>query len=141
MPNSSGNTIQHLGVAVASIDDALAFWRDGLGLELKEIEVVEDQGVRVAMLPIGESRIELLEATGAETPVGKFIAKRGAGLHHLCVEVDDINAKLAELKARGVRLIDEQPRTGAGGALVAFVHPSSTGGVLIELTQRGTGSH
>ena len=133
--------IQHLGVAVASIDDALAFWRDGLGLELNEIEVVEDQGVRVAMLPIGESRIELLEATGSETPVGKFIAKRGAGMHHLCIEVDDINAKLAELKARGVRLIDEQPRMGAGGALVAFVHPSSTGGVLIELTQRGTGSH
>ncbi|MEO7632835.1 MAG: methylmalonyl-CoA epimerase [Blastocatellia bacterium] len=141
MAISSENTIQHLGVAVASIDDALAFWRDGLGLELKEIEVVEDQGVRVAMLPIGDSRIELLEATGAETPVGKFIAKRGAGIHHLCVEVDDINAKLAELKEQGVRLIDEQPRTGAGGALVAFVHPSSTGGVLIELTQRGTGSH
>ncbi|MEP7338604.1 MAG: methylmalonyl-CoA epimerase [Acidobacteriota bacterium] len=133
--------IQHLGVAVVSIDDALAFWRDALGLELKEIEVVEDQGVRVAMLPIGESRIELLEATGSETPVGKFIAKRGAGIHHLCVEVNDISAKLAELKARGVRLIDEQPRTGAGGALVAFVHPSSTGGVLIELTQRGTGIH
>jgi len=133
--------IQHLGVAVASIDDALAFWRDGLGLELKEIEVVEDQGVRVAMLPIGESRIELLEATGSETPVGKFIARRGAGMHHLCVEVEDVRARLAELKARGVRLIDEEPRTGAGGALVAFVHPASTGGVLIELTQRGTGSH
>jgi methylmalonyl-CoA/ethylmalonyl-CoA epimerase len=133
--------IQHLGVAVGSIDEALAFWRDGLGLELKEIEVVEDQGVRVAMLPIGESRIELLEATGQETPVGRFVAKRGAGMHHVCVEVEDLSAKLAELKARGVRLIDEQPRIGAGGALVAFVHPASTGGVLIELTQRGTGSH
>ena len=133
--------IQHLGVAVGSIDEALAFWRDGLGLELKEIEVVEDQGVRVAMLPIGESRIELLEATGEDTPVGRFVAKRGAGMHHLCVEVEDISAKLSELKARGVRLIDEQPRIGAGGALVAFVHPASTGGVLIELTQQGTGSH
>lgn len=133
--------IQHLGVAVGSIDEALRFWRDALGLELKEIEVVEDQGVRVAMLPIGESRIELLEATGDETPVGRFVAKRGPGIHHLCVEVNDINAKLAELKARGVRLIDRQPRIGAGGALVAFVHPSSTGGVLIELTQRGSGSH
>ncbi len=133
--------IQHLGVAVASIDEALAFWRDGLGLDLGEIELVEDQGVRVAMLPIGESRIELLEATGDETPVGKFIAKRGPGIHHLCVEVDDIEARLAELKARGVRLIDESPRIGAGGALVAFVHPAGTGGVLIELTQRGTGSH
>lgn len=133
--------IQHLGVAVASIDEALSFWRDGLGLDLGEIELVEDQGVRVAMLPIGESRIELLEATGDETPVGKFIAKRGPGIHHLCVEVDDIEARLAELKARGVRLIDESPRIGAGGALVAFVHPAGTGGVLIELTQRGTGSH
>lgn len=133
--------IQHLGVAVNSIDEALNFWRDALGLELREIEVVEDQGVRVAMLPLGESRVELLEATGAETPVGKFIAKRGPGIHHLCVEVDDIRAKLAALKARGVRLIDEEPRTGAGGALVAFVHPASTGGVLIELTERGTGHH
>ena len=137
----SSNKIQHLGIAVGSIDEALAFWRDGLGLELKEIEIVADQGVRVAMLPIGESRIELLEATGEDTPVGKFIAKRGAGMHHLCVEVEDVAAKLAELKAKNVRLIDEQPRLGAGGALVAFVHPASTGGVLIELTQRGTGSH
>jgi methylmalonyl-CoA/ethylmalonyl-CoA epimerase len=133
--------IQHLGVAVDSIDKALNFWRDALGLELQEIEVVADQGVRVAMLPLGESRIELLEATGAETPVGKFIAKRGPGIHHICVEVADIRAKLADLKARGVRLIDEEPRVGAGGALVAFVHPASTGGVLIELTERGTGNH
>jgi methylmalonyl-CoA/ethylmalonyl-CoA epimerase len=131
--------IQHLGVAVESIEEALAFWRDALGLELKAVEVVEDQGVRVAMLPIGESRIELLEAAGAETPVGKFLAKRGPGIHHLCVEVDDINAKLSELKSRGTRLINEQPVIGAGGALVAFVHPSSTGGVLIELTQKGSG--
>jgi methylmalonyl-CoA/ethylmalonyl-CoA epimerase len=88
------------------------------------------------MLPIGESRIELLEATSEDTPVGKFLAKRGPGIHHLCVEVGDIDAKLGELKARGVRLIDEQPRIGAGGALVAFIHPSATGGVLIELTQK-----
>ena len=141
MSNPSETIIQHLGVAVESIDEALAFWRDALGLELKGVEVVEDQGVRVAMLPIGESRIELLEATGEETPVGKFLAKRGPGIHHLCVEVNDINAKLAELKTRGARLIDERPRVGAGGALVAFIHPSSTGGVLIELTQAGSGSH
>ncbi len=139
MSNPKEIVIQHLGVAVESIEEALAFWRDALGLELKDVEIVEDQGVRVGMLPIGESRIELLEATGAETPVGKFLAKRGPGIHHLCVEVNDINAKLSELKARGVRLIDEQPRIGAEGALVAFVHPSSTGGVLIELTQRGNG--
>jgi methylmalonyl-CoA/ethylmalonyl-CoA epimerase len=141
MSNPKEITIQHLGVAVESIDGALAFWRDALGLELNAVEVVEDQGVRVAMLPIGESRIELLEATGDQTPVGRFLAKRGPGIHHLCVEVDDINAKLDELRARGARLIDERPRIGAGGALVAFVHPSSTGGVLIELTQKGTGSH
>ena len=139
MSNPKEIAIQHLGVAVESIDDALAFWRDALGLELKGVEVVEDQGVRVAMLPIGESRIELLEATGDETPVGKFLAKRGPGIHHLCVEVNDINAKLDELRAHGARLIDERPRIGAGGALVAFVHPSSTGGVLIELTQKGSG--
>lgn len=137
----SDSSIQHLGVAVNSLDEALAFWRDGLGLELREIEVVEDQGVRVAMLPIGASRIELLEATGTETPVGKFLAKRGPGIHHLCVEVNDLPAKLAELKARGTRLIDEEPRRGAGGMLVAFVHPASTGGVLLELTQRGSGQH
>lgn len=137
----SETQISHLGIAVNSLDEALAFWRDGLGLELKEIEVVEDQGVRVAMLPIGESRIELLEATGAVTPVGKFLAKRGPGIHHLCVEVNDLSAKLAELKTRGIRLIDEAPRIGAGGMLVAFVHPASTGGVLLELTQRGSGHH
>jgi methylmalonyl-CoA/ethylmalonyl-CoA epimerase len=140
MSNPKEIAIQHLGVAVESIDDALAFWRDALGLELKEVEVVQDQGVRVAMLPIGESRIELLEATAPETPVGKFLAKRGPGIHHLCVEVDDINAKLDELRAHGARLIDDRPRIGAGGSLVAFVHPSSTGGVLIELTQKGSES-
>ena len=141
MSNPSEIIIQHLGVAVESIEASLAFWHDALGLDLKGVEVVEDQGVRVAMLPIGESRIELLEATGEETPVGKFLVKRGPGIHHLCIEVNDINAKLSELKANGARLIDEQPRIGAGGALVAFIHPSSTGGVLIELTQKGSGSH
>ncbi|MBO0861859.1 MAG: methylmalonyl-CoA epimerase [Chloracidobacterium sp.] len=135
MTNPSRTIIQHLGVAVESIEEALAFWRDALGLELKEIEIVEDQGVRVAMLPIGESRIELLEATARDTPIGKFLAKRGPGIHHLCVEVSDINAKLSELKSRGARLIDERPRIGAGGSFVAFIHPASTGGVLIELTQ------
>lgn len=127
--------INHLGVAVVSIDEALTFWRDGLGLELHEIEVVEDQGVRTAMLPLGESRIELLEATGAETPVGKFLAKRGSGIHHVCVEVADVAAKLAQLKQQGIRLIDEQPRRGAGGMIVAFIHPASTGGVLVELVE------
>ncbi len=127
--------INHLGVAVSAIDDALKFWRDGLGLELHEIEVVAEQGVRTAMLPLGESRIELLEATGDDTPVGKFLAKRGPGIHHVCIEVADIAAKLAQLQAQGIRLIDEQPRRGAGGMLVAFVHPASTGGVLVELVE------
>jgi LAO/AO transport system kinase len=133
--------IQHLGVAVSSIDNALGFWRDALGLDVSEVETVEDQGVRVAMLPIGESRIELLEATGAETPVGKFLSKRGAGIHHICIEVADIAGTLARLKAASIRLIDEEPRRGAGGMLVAFVHPASTGGVLLELTQKGSGKH
>ena len=137
---SQSSKINHLGIAVSSLEDALQFWRDGLGLKLHEIEVVEDQGVRVAMLPLGASRIELLEATGTETPVGKFIAKRGPGIHHLCVQVEDIRAQLADLKARGIRLIDETPRLGAGGMLVAFVHPASTGGVLLELTQTVSGA-
>ena len=128
--------IDHLGIAVVSLDKALSFYRDLLGLELEETEVVEDQKVRVAMLPIGDSRIELLEATADDSPIAKFIAKRGTGIHHICVEVSDISAKLAALKSQGVRLIDEQPKRGAGGHLVAFVHPSSTHGVLIELTQR-----
>jgi LAO/AO transport system kinase len=138
MSDSSSNLprkINHLGIAVNSIDEALAFWRDGMGLELHDIEVVADQGVRVAMLPLGESRIELLEATGDETPLAKFIAKRGAGIHHVAVDVENINDKLAELKERGIRLIDEQPRIGAGGSLIAFIHPASTGGVLVELVQ------
>lgn len=128
--------VHHLGVAVPSIDESLKFWRDALGLELREVETVSDQGVRVAMLPLGESRIELLEATGEDTPVGKFLSRRGAGIHHLCVEVADLSAILEKLKAAGIRLIDEEPRPGAGGALVAFVHPASTGGVLLELTQK-----
>ena len=136
MISSKKVKIDHLGIAVSSIDDAVNFWRDGLGLLLKEIEVVEDQGVRVAILPVGDSRIELLEATGEETPVGKFIARRGPGIHHLSLEVHDLKAMLGELRERGVRLIDQAPRIGAGGALIAFIHPSSTGGVLIELVQR-----
>jgi methylmalonyl-CoA/ethylmalonyl-CoA epimerase len=137
MKSSKGVKIDHLGIAVSSLAEAVNFWRDGLGITLQEIEVVEDQGVRVAILPVGDSRIELLEATGEETPVGKFIAKRGAGIHHLSLEVNDLKAMLGELKNRGIRLIDQEPRLGAGGSLIAFIHPSSTGGVLIELAQKG----
>ncbi|MCA1591901.1 MAG: methylmalonyl-CoA epimerase [Acidobacteria bacterium] len=127
--------IEHIGIATPSLDDALKFWRDALGLEVSHTEVVEEQGVRVAMLPVGEPRIELLEPTGPESPVAKFLDKRGAGIHHIAVRVDDIRASLARLKEQGARLIDETPRTGAGGCLVAFVHPSSVGGVLLELVE------
>src|SRR5436189_2557510 len=128
--------INHLGIATKGIDDALAFWADALGLENVHTETVEDQKVRVAMLPIGESRVELLEATSPDSPISKFLEKRGPGIHHIAVAVDDIRASLAELKAKGAKLIDQEPRAGAGGCLVAFVHPSSTGGVLFELVQK-----
>lgn len=127
--------INHLGIATKGIDEALRFWSDALGLENVHTEIVEDQKVRVAMLPIGESRLELLEPTSEDSPISKFLEKRGGGIHHIAVEVDDINASLAKLKTQGMRLIDETPRIGAEGCLVAFVHPSSANGVLLELVQ------
>jgi methylmalonyl-CoA/ethylmalonyl-CoA epimerase len=127
--------INHLGIATKGIDEALKFWEDALGLENVHTEVVEDQKVRVAMLPLGESRIELLEPTSEDSPISKFIEKRGGGIHHIAVEVEDIEAALAKLKREGARLIDETPRIGAEGCLVAFVHPSSANGVLLELVQ------
>ena len=130
--------IDHIGIATRGIQDALTFYRDAMKLDVVETEEVADQKVRVAMLPIGESRIELLEATSADSPISKFIEKRGPGIHHLAINVDDIHGALAQLKENGARLIDSQPRRGAGGCLVAFVHPSSTGGVLLELVQNPT---
>ncbi|PYS25397.1 MAG: methylmalonyl-CoA epimerase [Acidobacteria bacterium] len=127
--------IDHIGVATNGIEEAANFYRDTLGLDVAEIEEVANQRVRVAMLPIGESRIELLEATSEDSPISKFLAKRGPGIHHIAVRVEDIRASLAELKQKGARLIDEEPRVGAGGCLVAFIHPSSAGGVLLELVQ------
>ena len=127
--------INHLGIATKGIDEALKFWQDALGLENVHTETVEDQKVRVAMLPIGETRIELLEATSDDSPIAKFVEKRGGGIHHIAVEVENIEESLAKLKAKGARLIDEQPRVGAEGCLIAFVHPSSTNGVLLELIQ------
>ena len=127
--------INHLGIATKGIDQALEFWADALGLEAVHTEIVEDQKVRVAMLPVGESRIELLEPTSDDSPISKFLEKRGGGIHHIAIEVEDIEASLARLKARGMRLIDETPRKGAEGCLVAFVHPSSANGVLLELVQ------
>ncbi len=128
--------IDHLGIATKGIDEALKFWEDALGLENVHTEVVVDQKVKVAMLPVGESRIELLEPTSDDSPISNFLEKRGGGLHHIAVEVEDIDAALSRLKDRGMRLIDESPRIGAEGCLVAFVHPSSANGVLLELVQK-----
>jgi len=127
--------LEHIGIATRSLDDSLGFWRDALGLEVVHTEVVEEQGVRVAMLPVGEPRIELLEPTSADSPVAKFLEKRGAGIHHIAVRVEDIRVALAQLKEKGARLIDETPRVGANGCLVAFVHPATAGGVLLELVE------
>jgi len=127
--------IDHLGIATKGIDDALAFWQDALGLENVHTEIVEEQKVRVAMLPIGETRIELLEPTSDDSPISKFLEKRGSGIHHIAVEVEDIEVTLRQLKAKGMRLIDETPRIGAENCLVAFVHPSAANGVLLELVQ------
>ncbi len=127
--------IDHIGIAVHDLDKALELYCDKLGFELKSTEVVEEQKVKVAFLPIGESKLELLEPTGAESPIEKFLAKKGEGIHHLSFRVSDIAAKIEQLKAAGVELIDEKPRLGAAGALIAFLHPRSTGGILIELCQ------
>ena len=128
--------IDHLGIAVKSISDSLSFYRDMLGMEIAGTETVDDQGVHVALLPVGEARIELLEPVSAETPVGRFITKRGEGVHHICYEVDDLSSKLDELRSRGVRLLDGYPRRGAEGKLVAFLHPASAHGVLVELVEK-----
>jgi methylmalonyl-CoA epimerase len=127
--------INHLGIATKEIDEALKFWENALGLENVHTETVEDQKVRVAMLPIGESRIELLEPTSDDSPISKFLERRGGGIHHIAVEVENIEQALEKLKSEGMRLIDENPRIGAEGCLVAFVHPASVGGVLLELVQ------
>jgi methylmalonyl-CoA/ethylmalonyl-CoA epimerase len=127
--------IDHLGIAVRSIGDSLAFYR-GLGLELDGTETVEDQGVAVAFLPVGEARIELLEPVSEDTPVGRFLARRGEGLHHICYEVEDLAAKLEELRSLGARVLDGYPRRGAEGKLVAFLHPASANGVLVELSEK-----
>ena len=127
--------VDHIGIAVNGLDEALAVWRDALGLEVEHSEEVAEQGVRVTMLPMGESHIELLQPLTENSPVGKFLEKRGPGIHHIAVRVPDIEAALAKLKQKGTRLIDEKPRVGARGCLVAFVHPSSANGVLLELVQ------
>jgi methylmalonyl-CoA/ethylmalonyl-CoA epimerase len=129
-------TLDHIGIAVADIEQALKFYRDALGLEVDAPEEVASQGVRALFIPTGDAALELLEATRDDSPIAKYLAKRGPGLHHITLRVDDIRAALAQLTAKGVRLIDTEPREGANGSLVAFVHPSSTDGVLVELKQQ-----
>lgn len=129
-------TLDHIGIAVANLDEALRFYRDALGLEVETPEDVPSQRVRAHFIPVGESALELLEATDDSSPIAKYTTKRGPGLHHITLRVDDLAAALARLKERGVRLIDDSPRPGAHGALVAFIHPSSAHGVLVELMER-----
>jgi methylmalonyl-CoA epimerase len=129
--------IHHLGVAVADLDEAVATYEQVLGAELEQRETVAGQGVEAAGLRVGESRVELLASLGDETPVGKFLANRGPGMHHVAYEVDDLRAELAVLAGRGVELIDEEPRPGLYGLEVAFVHPDALNGVLTELVARG----
>jgi methylmalonyl-CoA/ethylmalonyl-CoA epimerase len=129
--------LDHIGIAVADLEAALAFYRDALGLEIDAPEDVASQRVRAHFIPLGPgaAALELLEATAPDSPIAGYLAKRGPGLHHITLRVDDIHAALAQLKARGVRLIDEVPRPGAHGSLVAFIHPASAHGVLVELKQ------
>lgn len=127
--------LDHVGIAVTDLEAALAFFRDGLGLEVERPEDVPSQRVRAQFLATGPSSLELLQATSPDSPIAKFLEKRGPGLHHITLRVDDVRAALQQLRQRNVRLIDEEPREGAGGASVAFIHPSSAHGVLVELKQ------
>jgi methylmalonyl-CoA/ethylmalonyl-CoA epimerase len=128
--------IDHLGIAVNSIDEGKSFWSDILGLNFEGSETVAEQKVTTAFFPVGESEVELLESTAPDGPVAKYIEKRGQGIQHVAFRVADIDAALDELKAKGVKLIDQTPRIGAGGARIAFLHPKATNGVLVELCQR-----
>jgi methylmalonyl-CoA/ethylmalonyl-CoA epimerase len=127
--------IDHIAIAVEDIEVALAFWRDGLGLELARVQEVPAEKSRVAFLPAGGSDIELVKPTTSDSGLARFLEKRGQGIHHVCLAVDDIEGMLAQLKARGVQLINETVMSGAGGMKYAFIHPKSTGGVLVELYQ------
>lgn len=128
--------IAHIGLAVTNLDDARAFYEQALGIAFTHEETVDAQGVRVGFLPVGDSEIELLEPLSEESPVGKFIAKRGEGIHHICLEVEDIVAAMAQLADQGAQLLDREPRIGAEGKRIAFVHPRSAHGVLIELSEK-----
>lgn len=129
--------INHIGIAVKSLDETLPFYRDGLNMPLCGIEEVVDQKVRVAMLGIGEAKIELLEPTSPESPIAKFLEKNGPGIHHIAYEVDDVKQAIEHMLNEGARMIDQEPRAGAHGTQIAFVHPKSSHGVLTELCQSG----
>lgn len=129
--------VDHIGVAVASLDDARKLWEGKLGLYARRVEEVPSQKVRVAFLPVGDTKLELLEPTSPDSTIAKFLASRGPGLHHVAYEVPDLRAALAEAAAEGLPLIDQEPRRGAGGKWIAFLHPKGTGGVLTELVQPG----
>jgi methylmalonyl-CoA/ethylmalonyl-CoA epimerase len=133
--------IDHVGVAVEDMDGALALYRDSLGMSLAHRETVEQQGVDAALLDVGEGHIELLAPLGPETPVGKYLAKRGPGIHHVAYAVEDIDAELERLRETGLRLIDETPRVGIRNSRVAFLHPAAVGGVLTEIVQPAEGDH
>ncbi len=128
--------VDHIGVAVKDLQKALAFWENSLGIPCVGVEEVAEQKVRTAFLPVGDTEIELLEPTSDESPVAKFLEKKGEGIHHIALRVENLEAALEDLKAQGVQLIDTTPRYGAGGARIAFVHPKATGGVLLELSER-----
>ena len=128
-------TLTHVGIAVRDLDEALRFYRDALGLEVSLPETVSSQQVRTHMVSAGEAELEFLEATEDDSPVGRFLVSRGPGLHHITFRVDNLNDTLEQLRVRGVRLIDEAPRQGQDGSLVAFIHPSSVHGVLVELME------
>lgn len=128
--------IDHIGIAVKDLEAAVKFYEEALGLKCTGTEVVEEQKAKIAFVPTGESEIELLESTAPDGPIAKFIEAKGEGIQHVAFRVDNLTEKLAELKAKGIRLIDEKPRYGAGGAKIAFIHPKSTFGTLVELSER-----
>ena len=131
------HNINHIGIAVQSLEANIPFYREALGMPFQGIEEVAEQKVRVAMLQVGESKIELLEPTSPDSPIAKFLEKNGPGIHHIAYDVADIEVAIAQMIANGARMIDEQPRNGAHGSRIAFVHPKSSGGVLTELCQPG----
>jgi len=128
--------VDHIGIAVPNLEEALKFYEGVLGVKSTGVEEVKEQKVKVCFLPSGDSELELLESTAPDGPIAKFIESKGAGIQHIALRVDNIEAALAELKAKGIKVIDEKPRYGAGGAKIAFLHPKATGGVLLELCER-----